>query len=374
MRILCLASRLPYPPNRGDRLRAFNFIKNLSREHKLSLLSFIAHESEREHLPPLRAYCQDVRVLTMSQRHSALSVLYNLWRREPLQALYYRSGAMRRLVKQTLTEKQFDAAYVHLFRMAPYVADQPRLYRIVDLTDAISEEITRSLPYRGLISRLIYKLELSRIRRYERHVAKTFEETWLISKADRQVLAMDCPAANIRVVPNGVDANRLYPLEQPCEPDSLIFVGHLGVFHNVDAATILARKVLPLVRQQIPNCSLKIVGAEPNAQVRALDAEPAVSVTGFVPDLNDYLNRAAIFVAPLRFAAGVQNKVLEAMATASPVVTTNLVNAGLGARGPRLAHRRRCRGDGKASCDLAARQRVANQDRAGGTPIRPARV
>jgi sugar transferase (PEP-CTERM/EpsH1 system associated) len=331
MRILCLTSRLPYPPNRGDRLRAFNFIKSLSREHELSLVSFIANDSEREHLPALRVYCQEVRVLTMSQRRSALSVLCNLWRREPLQALYYRSGAMRRLVEQMCSAKQFDAAYVHLFRMAPYVADRPEFYRIVDLTDVISQEIIRSLPYRGLISRLIYKLELSRIRRYERHVAQTFEETWLISKADRQVLARDCPAANIRVVPNGVDAKRFYPLEQPCEPDSLIFVGHLNVFHNVDAAIILARKVLPLVRQQIPNCSLKIVGAEPNAQVRALEDEPAISVTGFVPDLNDYLNRAAVFVAPLRFVAGVQNKVLEAMAAARPVVTTSLVNAGLGA-------------------------------------------
>lgn len=125
MRILFLTSRLPYPPNRGDRSRVFNFIKHLSRAHQLSLVSFIAQESEREHLAPLRSYCRGVRVVTMSQRRSALSVLFNLWRREPLQALYYRSGAMRRLVDRMLSSNQFDVIFTHLFRMAPYVAAWP---------------------------------------------------------------------------------------------------------------------------------------------------------------------------------------------------------------------------------------------------------
>jgi sugar transferase (PEP-CTERM/EpsH1 system associated) len=332
MKILFLTSRLPYPPNRGDRSRVFHFIKHLSREHELHLVSFMAQESEREHLEPLQALCRDVRVLKMSRLRSALNVLLNLWRREPLQARYYRSGAMRRLVSQILAANQFDAIYVHLFRMAPYVAHRPDLYRIVDLTDVISLELERSMPYRGLASRLLYGLETPRIRRYERHVAQVFEETWLISEADRLALLDACPARNVQVVPIGVDQERFHPTGQPCQPDSLIFVGHLSVFHNVDAVTHLARDVLPLVRQQIPGCTLTIVGAEPNAQVRALEAQPGVSVTGFVPDLNDYLNRAAAFVAPLRFAAGVQTKVLEALATARPVVTTSLVNAGLGAQ------------------------------------------
>lgn len=335
MKILFLTSRLPYPPNRGDRSRVFNFIKHLSREHDLSLASFIAHESERQALEPLGAFCRDVRVVAMSQRRSALSVLFNLWRREPLQALYYRSGAMRRLIDHMLSSEPFDVIYTHLFRMAPYVAARPDLYRVVDLTDVISEELIRSMPYRGWASRLLYQLETPRIRRYERRVAETFEETWLISEADKQALTTTCAATNVRVVPIGVDEERFYPTGQPCEPDSLIFVGHLSVFHNVDAVTHLVQDVLPLVRRQIPGCTLKIVGAEPNAQVRSLAGDPATTVTGYVPDLNDYLNRAAVFCAPLRFAAGVQTKVIEAMATARPVVTTSLVNAGLGARAGR---------------------------------------
>ena len=332
MRILCLTSRLPYPPNRGDRLRAFHFIEHLSQEHDLSLASFIADEAEREQLEALRSYCREVRVLPMSPRRSALSTAGNIWRREPLQALYYRHGAMRRMVDEMIATTGFQAAYIHLFRMAPYVTHHSQLYRIVDLTDVISREIDLSLPYRGLASRMMYLFERKRISRYEQCLAETMEETWLISESDRHVLAQASPGANIRVVPNGIDLDQFYPTGQSCVPNSLIFVGHMRVLHNVDAATLLAEDVLPLVQKEIPSCTLRIVGADPAPEIWELGRSASITVTGFVPDLNAHLNDAAVFVAPLRFAAGIQNKVLEAMAAGRPVVTTSLVNEGLGAQ------------------------------------------
>jgi len=234
-------------------------------------------------------------------------------------------------VDRVLASQPYQAAYVHLFRMAPYVAARPDLYRIVDLTDVISKEVRRSLPYRGLRSRLIYRLEQPRIERYERLVTRTFEETWLISEADRVTLAGACPGANIRVVPNGVDQDAFHPTGQAANPERLIFVGHLRVFHNVDAVRHLVQDILPRVQAEFPACRLAVVGADPGPEVLALAANPAVEVTGFVPDLNAHLNRAAVFVAPLRFAAGIQNKVLEAMAAGRPVVTTAIVQQGLGA-------------------------------------------
>ena len=329
MRILCLTSRLPYPPHRGDRLRAFHIIEHLAAHHELSLASFIAHESEREHIAALEEHCR-VSTVSLSPWRSAAAAAGNVWRREPLQALYYRSRAMRQLVQEMVASTPFDAAYVHLFRMAPYVADHHRLYRVVDLTDVISKEISLSLPYRGLASRLLYRLEGPRIARYERHLAQGFEETWLISEADRRHLAAACPAANLQVVPNGVDTGYFHPTGQNPEPYSLVMVGHMGVLHNIDAARNLAGEILPLVRRQLPDCRLYLVGADPVPEVQRLGRIPGVIVTGFVPDLNQTLNRAAVFVAPLRFAAGVQNKVLEAMAAGRPVVTTGVVNAGLG--------------------------------------------
>ena len=332
MRVLCLTSRLPYPPNRGDRSRVFHFLQHLSREHELCLISFIAHDAERDHLAVLRAFCQDIHILEMSPLRSALSVVSNLYRREPLQALYYRLPAARRLIDQVIAAGDFQAAYVHLFRMAPYLVDHAELYRIVDLTDVISKEIRLSLPYRGALWRLIYQLEQPRIERFERWVAETFEETWLISQSDCLALQQQCPLANLQVVPIGIDRDRFYPIAASRDPNHLVFVGHMSVPHNIDAAVHLVHDVLPLVRQQIPDCTLEIVGAEPAPQVQRLADDPAVDVTGFVPDLNTHLNRAAAFVAPMRFAAGIQTKILEAMAAGRPVVTTSLANQGLVAR------------------------------------------
>jgi sugar transferase (PEP-CTERM/EpsH1 system associated) len=331
MRLLFITSRLPYPPNRGDRLRVFNFIRSLSKDHEIHLLSFISSEAESQHIGPLKEYCQQIDTVTMSAAQSTFAVIKNIWRKFPLQALYYRSDDMRDLIDRTLTENSFDAVYVHLFRMAPYLENHEDIYRIVDLTDVISQEIIHSIPYRGLISRLIYSFECPRIERYECWIARHFEETWLISDYDFSVLAANCPGANIKVVRNGVDTNVFFPTNQPEIPNNIILVGHMGVFHNIDAATFLAKEILPKVRAMIPDVNLKIVGAAPNSRVRALESIPGVEVTGFISDLNAALNQAVVFVAPLRFSAGVQNKVLEALAAGKPVITTSLVNAGLGA-------------------------------------------
>jgi sugar transferase (PEP-CTERM/EpsH1 system associated) len=332
MRILCLTARLPYPPNRGDRLRAYNFIRQLSLRHQITLASFIEDDAETANLAALRPYCSAIHVVHLDKRHSMTTAAAGITRTIPLQSLYYQSTAMSNTVDRLLGREHFDVVYVHLFRMAQYVEKHPGPYRVLDLTDVISQEIARSLPYRDARWRAIYRLELPRIARYERELPARFEETWLISESDRQALVEAGAVGNLHVVRNGVDIDTYRPLGRPAGTPALIFVGHMGVAHNVDAAETLAREVLPLVRQDVPSAHLNIVGAEPNEAVRALASLPGVRVAGHVQDLNAALNQAAVFVAPLRFAAGVQNKVLEAMAAGLPVVTNALVNAGLGAR------------------------------------------
>jgi len=329
MRILFLTGRLPYPPTRGDRLRAFHFLRVLSRQHKITLLSFIADDRETGNIGPLREFCDDIQLVHRGQLQSTTTTAMNLWRPDPFQSLYYRSSVMQGAVDRLLNRRQFDLVYVHLFRMAQFVANRRRPYRVLDLTDAISTEIERSLPYRDPRWRLIYRLELPRMRRYERDILGHFDETWLISKAEREQILQGAPNERVRVVPNGVDAGRYRPSGWPADDPLLIFVGHMGVFHNVDAAEYLVNDILPLVRQSVPQARLNLVGAEPAEPVQALGSTAGVRVLGHVADLNAALNDAAVFVAPLRFAAGVQNKVLEAMAVGLPVVTTSYVSEGL---------------------------------------------
>lgn len=332
MRILFLTGRLPYPPTRGDRLRAYHFMRVLSRQHKITLLSFIADDSETGNIGPLREFCEDIQLVHRGQLYSTTTTVMNLWRPAPFQSLYYRSSVMQGAVDRLLERRRFDLVYVHLFRMAQFVAERRQPYRILDLTDAISTEIERSLPYRDAKWRLIYRAELPRMRRYEREIVDHFDETWLISNAERRQILHERQNERVLVVPNGVDTGRYRPSGRTTDAPQLIFVGHMGVSHNVDAAEYLTNEILPLVRKSVPEVRLNLVGAEPAAEVQALGGMPGVKVLGHVVDLNAALNDATLFVAPLRFAAGVQNKVLEAMAAGLPVVTTSYVNAGLEAR------------------------------------------
>lgn len=332
MRLLFLTSRLPWPPDRGDRLRTFNLLREFSQEHEISLVSFISKPEEtilREHI---KDYCKDIHLLHLPSWQSALSAVFNIWRGLPLQLEYYRSSKMDQLVDQLISREKFQAVYVHLFRMAPFVSQHPGIYRIIDLTDVISQEIATSLPYRSTISRMIYGTERPRIAAYESHVANWADETWLISDNDKLELGRQCGQANLQTIPNGVNLDEFFPKEIKARDSHLIFVGNLNVFHNIDAIKFLVQEILPLIREKKPDCKLYIVGAGESRIVSDLAQQPGVVLVGFVNELNDALNEAAIFVAPLRFSAGVQNKVLEAMAAGVPVVTTTNVNAGLGAR------------------------------------------
>jgi glycosyltransferase involved in cell wall biosynthesis len=268
-----------------------------------------------------------------SRLESLLSVAAACWRSSvPLQVSYYRSAKMRQLVEAALRGRTFDAAYVHLFRMAPYLRPGQVRCPIVDLTDVISREIARSLPHRGLPGRWVYGTERRRVERFERQIAGSGAEIWVISDAERDALLELCPAARVRVVPNGVDCARFHPVQGVEDESLLLFTGHMGVAHNVDAAVYLVERILPEIRRSSPTSRVRVVGACPSRRVRLLARRDGVEVTGWVEDLNSELNRAAVFIAPLRFQAGVQNKVLEALAAGRPVVTTPEVARAIGAR------------------------------------------
>lgn len=335
MRLMFLTSRLPYPPDRGDRSRVYHFLRTLSAEHEITLVTFSASENERPYLPHLQPFCKQIHVVDWPLWRSVTAVATHIWRRLPLQVLYYRSAAMTKVVDELLNTQSFDAVYVHLFRMAPYLIKQNRQYRILDLTDVVSNEIELSLPHRPLLWRWLYRFELPRIRYYEAQIARQVEETWLISAADEKSLTAVAPQANSYVIPIGVKIRSVATETAVSQPPILLFVGNMSIFHNIDAVNYLVNEIFPLVDKQVPDCQLHLVGAGVSAQIRELEAVSGVSVLGFVPDLDAVYAETAVFVAPMRFAAGLQTKVLDAMGAAVPVVTTSLINAGLGAKADR---------------------------------------
>ncbi len=327
MKILFLTSRLPYPPHRGDRVRTFNFLKRLSSDHEIHVVSFIESDDEKKLFPALEPFCT-IETVRLGRRSSFLNMLTRAASSLPLQVLYYHSDEMRQKVERLTKEVKFDLIYTHLFRMVPFTPVLPGAVRILDLTDCISRELAASLPYRPRLLRIPLKMEINRVRRYEAEVATQFDEVWTISESDREAIAQMAQGSPIRVVPNGVES-ALFNTEPNRDGSRMGFLGNFSVFHNIDAATFLALDIMPLVREAVPGATLDLIGHGLTDAVRRLAGRNGVRVTGPVEHLQDGFAPLTLFLSPLRFAAGIQNKIVEAMAAGLPVVTTSFGNRGL---------------------------------------------
>ncbi|MEZ4519005.1 MAG: hypothetical protein R3C44_20010 [Chloroflexota bacterium] len=224
MHILFLTARLPYPPNRGDRLRVYHFIRELSRHNRITLLSFVAQEEEAANLA-VRPYCDKIQLVHLSKRQSTLSAATRAWRSEPLQAMYYHSSIMQNAVDELLARESFDMVYVHLFRMA-YVSPghfqlpcarpdgcyPPKSPAPCPIWIGNGGQFT-SCPVFGAMNV---------------NWSGRINETWVISEAERSTLADAHAPGRIEVVPNGVDTDRYHPIGQRRDKPVILFVGHMG--------------------------------------------------------------------------------------------------------------------------------------------------
>ena len=332
MRVLFLTSRMPYPPVGGDRFRVYHMMRAAAEAgHAVHLLTFDTHRRSEDELAPLRRLLRRVDTVPLPRPLSWWRAAQAIPGHFPLQAAYYRSARMRERVEETLRRVRPHVVVTHLFRMAPYAL--PHVERgssrwILDLTDVISAGIERSMPFRRGADRWLYRIEGPRIRDYEASVAPRFDACWVISEAEARHLARLAPDASIHVVPNGMHPDRLRA-SATREPARLLFLGFHDVFHNKDAVRFLVHEVFPRVRAAVPEATLAIAGKGSEALRGWAERVSGVRVLGFVNDPEDELARAALFLAPHRFAAGVQNKVVQALASGTPVVTTAAVRSGL---------------------------------------------
>lgn len=321
MKILFMTSRIPYPPQAGGRLRAYYLLKHLSRKHDIHLISFVESPLQDASKTELSKLASRIDLVPLSKTASYARCALSLFGKKPLQVAYYSTGKMRRLVQDVLQACHFDAVICHLIRMDQYIRNV-NIPKILEMTDSLSLHYSRAAHYKRGLSWLINHIEEKRIRTHESGVTSDFDATIVVSKADNEHLESLGANGRIEIVPNGVDAGSFTPGTGEREPHSIVFVGNMPYPPNRDAAVFLAKDVMPLVWQDIPDARLYLVGANPPRSVRRLSAHPFVDVTGFVDDVRDYYRRGALFVALMRFGAGIQNKVLEAMACGCPVLTS----------------------------------------------------
>jgi polysaccharide biosynthesis protein PslH len=319
---LFMTSRLPYPPDRGDRVRTFFMLQEFSRRYNVTLLSFYSDRSEQEYLPVLKKLCKQVVLIRHTWWLGLFNVLFASFVKLPFQVAYYHNFRFTQKIKELGSQNSFDVVYAFHIRMAPYAELLRNSYKILDITDCISLEYKRSLHFRKPIAKLFFSIEAERTAAYEQEVKVAFDEHWMISPVDFEALQLEHIPCNV-IIPNQValcPAEKNYTLRS-----KLVFVGHMSVPHNIYAASFVARELMPELLKQFPDLTFHIIGAHPGQEILALDKQNNTVVHGFVENLYPELQECDIFVAPMFFCAGIQNKILEAMACGLPVITTQAV-------------------------------------------------
>ena len=331
--VLYLVHRLPYPPNKGDKVRSYHLLKHLASLHQVYLGTFVDDPEDRAHVATVESMTADLHVVDLLPAAAKLKSLQGLASGAALSLPYYADRSMQRWVNRVIAQQKIDAIVVFSSAMAQYVqaqlgaSDAPVV--LVDFVDVDSAKWgDYASKHRWPLSWL-YRRESSKLLEFERRVARQADHSFFVTARESALFAELAPecAARVSTISNGVDADYYAPDSARASPFTqdlvapIVFTGAMDYWPNVDAAIWFANDVLPLIRLSKPQVRFVIVGRNPPEAVQSL-ASDGVSVTGTVPDVRPYLQYAGVVVAPLRVARGIQNKILEAMAMERPVVAS----------------------------------------------------
>jgi glycosyltransferase involved in cell wall biosynthesis len=332
MRILYLTSNFPFPLMAGH-LRYFHFMRELSRRHSITLYSLTSKSFLPEHVRAMDGIAENVRTFSRQDERAPFGKLL----KEDVRLFYGVEPAMRELraaVLELARADGFDAVVLCGKRVLAAAKPLRGIPIVADICDAESARVRMRIRHAGPAELPRLALGWALLHSMEQAVARRADRMLFASPRDRDaVVAKDDPRAAI--VPNGVDSEYWRRQTRERGHATILFTGAMHYRPNADAALLLAQEIFPLVRRQIPAARLVLVGRDPSAEVRACANSPGVEVTGLVDDVRPYLETATVFAAPLRFASGIQNKVLEAMAMEIPVVATPAAADGLYAEGGR---------------------------------------
>ncbi len=329
-KILFLTSRIPFPLEKGDKLRAYYQIKYLSKENDIVLCCISDTEITDRAKEELSKYTTAIYVYKTSKL-SILSNLFVAWLKGlPFQVGYFFNSGAHFYFNSIVKKEKPDHIFVQLIRMAEYVSKIKSIPKSLDYMDTFSKGMERRMDKASGIKKSIFKFEFNRLRKYEERVFNIFDNSYIISKQDQESFSF--PSANqIKISPNGVDHHFFQPDINRKKVYDIVFTGNMSYPPNVNAVVYLVKEILPLLKEQLPNIQILIAGATPNSTVKSLASEN-VHISGWLDDIRDAYNDAKIFLAPLQIGTGLQNKLLEAMSMELPCITSELANNALGAK------------------------------------------
>lgn len=327
--VLFLCHRLPWPPNKGDKIRSYHVLRRLAEHHRVYLGSFVDDPSDWSYLPAVKAVCEDACIRPLDRWRKLWRVCLALLRGEALSVGVYRDRLMQAWIQRLVSEHRPDMVLCYSSGVASLVMHHAHLRRVMDFVDVDSDKWRQyARTHRG-IKHVLYRREARQLEAFERKVAGRFDASVFVSEAEASLFRQRIPERGDRVfgIANGVDTvywdpHRSYPDPYPSGVRSIVFVGAMDYRANVHAVQWFAHEVWPRIRSRCRDARFYIVGNNPTAQVLALNRLPGVAVTGRVEDVRPWLAHAYCVAAPLRIARGIQNKVLEAMAMEKVILAT----------------------------------------------------
>lgn len=337
--LLYLVHRLPYPPNKGDKVRSYHLLKHLAAQHQVFLGTFVDDPQDEVHVPTVRDLCAELHVARLRPRQAKLRSAWALLGDQALTLHYYRDAGMNAWVDQLASRHAIDAVVVFSSAMAQYAQRLPQIPMLVDFVDVDSAKWSQYASQHRWPMSWLYRREGESLLAYERSVALQARRSFFVTDKESALftqLAPEC-AGRVDTISNGVDADFFSPDASRPSPFAaeqelpIVFTGAMDYWPNVDAVVWFVNEIWPSLCQGRAQLRFYIVGRNPPPAVQALAASTVV-VTGTVPDVRPYLQHAAVVVAPLRVARGIQNKILEAMAMSRPVVAAQSCVAAIDAR------------------------------------------
>lgn len=334
MKILVALPRFPYPLEKGDKLRAYNQIKELSKNNEIYLFCVSHTKVLPEHVEQLRPYCQDICCVSSPKLVNYKNIVRNYLHTKSLQIGYWDSRKARKAVKEFVRKVQPDVIYSQMVRTMPWISRLP-YPKVMDYQDALSMNTERRMDQTRGLWHYILHFEFKMLRSTEYNAFKIFDALTIISEPDSDAIPRP-KNGEIHIIPNGVDFDFFDRTKIPSPAGAapkwdIVFCGNMGYEPNVHAAQYLVKEVMPLVWKEVPGTTVLLAGANPKHGISNL-ASDKVSVSGYVADIRECYAASSIFVAPMLTGSGLQNKLLEAMAMQLPCVTTSIANDSLGAR------------------------------------------
>ncbi len=325
MKLFVVLSRVPFPLDKGDKLRAFNFIRHLSAYHDIYLCCLNENSLHPEAIAKIQPYCKEIHIVKLSKAGIVFNLFKAFFNGKPFQIGYFYSSRAQQQINDLITKIEPDHIFCQLCRMAEYVKEL-HIPKTIDYQDVFSYGVKRRLMTDAFYLKPLLHSEYKRMLKYEASIFECFDHKIIISETDRNLIP-HTQKQEIHVLPNGVDVSYYHAIHSQKAYD-ILFTGNMAYPPNIDACQFLVNEIMPLVWTIYPEVKVMLAGASPHVLVKKLQSEK-VEVTGWVEDMRKCYAQSKIFIAPMRIGTGLQNKLLEAMAMQLPCITTPLANDAL---------------------------------------------